>query len=112
MSDEPVVAVTFCPQAWQNDYAVNVDPQGPTSWQVPASRQTGIRQHTYASDDLRNYLRRAERCRDWTGPFEIEWDPLLGRRRRGSDARLERCGSWSRRTTATRATMTMTSRTC
>ena len=75
MSDEPVVAVTFRPQAWQNDYAVNVDPQGPTSWQVPASRLTGIRQHTYASDDLRNDPAAPQWCRDWTGPFEIEWDP-------------------------------------
>jgi hypothetical protein len=74
MATERMVTVTFRPQAWQNDYAIDVDPEGETTWQVPASRLSGIKPNTYEADELRYDPEAPEWCENWTGPFEIEWD--------------------------------------
>lgn len=70
----PMVTVTFRPQAWQNDYAVPTDPEGPTTWEVPAERLRGIDPHTYDADELRHEALAPAWVREWSGPFEIDWD--------------------------------------
>ena len=66
--------VTFLPQAWINDYAIEVDPQGPTTWEVPSQRLAGIHPCTYEADELRQEDGAPEWVREWGGPFEIYWD--------------------------------------
>jgi hypothetical protein len=68
------VTVTFHPQAWQNDYAIPVDPQGPTTWLVPVERLRGIETHSYDADELRFEDTAPAWVREWSGPFEIDWD--------------------------------------
>ena len=34
--------ITFHPQAWSNDYAIDVDPEGPTEFMVPDSEVVGL----------------------------------------------------------------------
>ena len=33
--DGPSVELFFVPQAWKNDHAIEVDPEGPQHWEVP-----------------------------------------------------------------------------
>lgn len=73
----PTYRATFHPQAWVNDYAIEVDPQGPTTWEVTpeliASLPAGWNKScTYESDELRNDPAAPEWVREWTGPFDIE----------------------------------------
>lgn len=70
----PTVTVTFRPQAWQNDYAVPADPEGPTTWEVPVERLLGIEPHTHDADELRHEALAPAWVREWSGPFEIDWD--------------------------------------
>lgn len=68
---------TFTPQAWVRDYAIEVDPAGPTEWvtdfegltreQSEAILETG---HD-TSDLLKEDPAAPEWVRDWPGPFEI-----------------------------------------
>lgn len=63
----------FTPQAWVNDYAIAVDPEGPTEWDVgdvPDDMQDG----SYESDELRLHPNAPQWARDWSGPFYIEID--------------------------------------
>lgn len=70
------VTVTFVPQAWVNNYAVEVDPQGPVSWEVPAAKVQGIEPDSYESDALRECDSAPEWVKEWSGPFYITWkDP-------------------------------------
>lgn len=69
----------FTPQAWINDYAVTVDPQGPTTWDVtdymlsatPEVFAETMKPDCFASDLLRENSNAPEWVRDWTGPFFI-----------------------------------------
>ena len=69
-----MVTIRFHPQAWRNDYAVDVDPKGPTTCQVPRSKLDGIAPHTFPADHLRYEPEAPEWWAEWGGPFEIEWD--------------------------------------
>jgi len=64
--------ITFHPQAWQNDYAIPVDPEGPIRFQVPDEDTTGLTSDTYESDDLRFHANAPEWIKEWSGPFYIE----------------------------------------
>ncbi len=71
------VLVRFTAQAWINDCAVAVDPQGPTTFRVcarDAQDATGawLQSNSHASDPLREHPKAPRWVRDWTGPFEIE----------------------------------------
>lgn len=69
---------TFTPQAWQNDYAIEVDPEGPTTWDVTPEVEAILAKgkpvpdpDTYESDDLRYAAAAPQWTADWTGPFYI-----------------------------------------
>lgn len=69
----------FTPQAWINDYAVVVDPAGPTEWDVTEhlSAMTeedaarAMEEDTWGSDDLRNAAGAPQWIKEWSGPFYI-----------------------------------------
>lgn len=76
---------TFIPQAWIRDNAVNVDPEGDTQWNMPLSEMeelTGVSStinlddDPFARDELRHAVSAPQWVKDWTGPFEIEWELL------------------------------------
>ena len=63
--------VQFHPQAWINDYAVAVDPEGPTEWEVGAVPEK-MESDTYDSDHLRFHENAPDWAKDWSGPFYVE----------------------------------------
>lgn len=70
----------FQPQAWINDYAVNVDCEGPDTWDVTeyiqslteSERRDVMRADDYPSDCLRDLSNAPQWVRGWTGPFYVE----------------------------------------
>lgn len=77
MSKQKTITVEFVPQAWINDYAYNVDPEGPTTWEVPVKKLIGIRPDSYESDELREMRSAPKWVREWSGPFYVTWDEDL-----------------------------------
>ena len=63
--------VTFHPQAWMNGYAVSVDAEGPTTWEV-GNLPPGIEDDSFDSDRLIWSENAPQWVRDWGGPFWIE----------------------------------------
>lgn len=68
------VTLTFHPQAWINDYAVPVDPEGPVTFEVEPEAVRGIEPETFEADDLRFHNNAPAWIREWSGPFEITWE--------------------------------------
>lgn len=76
---------TFVPQAWVNDYAVDVDPEGPTDWDCTNSlagfddeyRNLMLAEIRVSGevldfeDRLQGDLGAPEWVRQWHGPFGI-----------------------------------------
>ena len=75
-----MTTLTFWPQAWVNDYAIDVDPQGETSWEASPEHVEVMRRlgdaaweaSTYESDEWRHDPAAPDWVRDWTGPFWID----------------------------------------
>jgi hypothetical protein len=72
----------FRPEAWQNDNAIPVDPQGPTRWEVSpaylyelmAGLEGGwllLYETGYEADQLRHDPAAPEWIREWQGPFSV-----------------------------------------
>lgn len=80
----------FNPQAWVNDYAIDVDPQGPTTWDatdavasMPAEYRDQLVSEIEADDPfgwgealdswdwLHDDPNAPQWVRDWNGPFSI-----------------------------------------
>jgi len=69
---------TFTPQAWIRDYAVDVDPSGPTSWRV-GPESVGLAAAIVESDadglDIDDQLKSDPAAPEWVrehhGPFSI-----------------------------------------
>lgn len=78
---EPELEVVFTPQAWVNDYAMTVDPEGPRTWLVEANE---IDPRATDNDYLRYSRAAPQWVIDWGGPFEIDfadpaaYDALMG----------------------------------
>lgn len=69
----------FVPQAWINGYAVAVDPEGPTEFDVtPKIERLGrdlalkLRDDSYETDELRELETAPLWVRNWPGPFVVE----------------------------------------
>lgn len=76
---------TFIPQAWQNDYAIEVDPEGETQWEVTLLEMVELTDYTdpdklkeddYARDELRHTKEAPQWVRDWAGPFEVKFEMI------------------------------------
>lgn len=63
--------VSFHPQAWCNDYAIDVDPGGPTEFEVPDAEVVGLQDDSYESDELREHEKAPQWMAEWSGPFYI-----------------------------------------
>lgn len=63
--------VRFHPQAWVNDWAIGVDPQGETEWEV-GEISDDLEDDTYETDELRFHENAPQWVQDWAGPFYIE----------------------------------------
>lgn len=68
----------FLPQAWQCDYAIEVDAEGPTTFDITEEMKglskEQIDLHVRDSgenDDFRNSPNAPQWIKDWSGPFEI-----------------------------------------
>lgn len=75
----PRILARFVPQAWQNDYAVEVDPEGETTWDVThqilcLSKDQAVRIEDAddSSDDYRLSTAAPKWVREWAGPFRVE----------------------------------------
>lgn len=67
--------LTFHPQAWINDYAVDVDPEGETSWTIPEDVPASVREDSYEADALVDE-RAPQWVRGWQGPFLVQIDRM------------------------------------
>jgi len=83
--EKPTHRATFHPQAWINDNAIEVDPQGATEWDIsPAYLATLVAEHgdealedsTYPSDELRYDPAAPDWVGDWSGPFYVSLQKL------------------------------------
>ena len=63
--------ITFTAQAWFNDYAIDVDPQGDTVWVEP-DLEPGIESFSYKSDVLQQSDHAPFWVKAWSGPFSID----------------------------------------
>lgn len=73
------IIARFHPQAWINDYAIEVDPEGETEWDVTEQvlsigreAALGLRDDDYQTDYLRLGENAPEWAREWGGPFYVE----------------------------------------
>jgi len=69
-----LIEVTFIPQAWMNDYAVQVECEGPDRIKVPASVLKRMDPDDFSSDELRQRRGVPKWIKDWSGPFYFTWD--------------------------------------
>ena len=69
-----MIRCTFRPQAWVNNYAIGVDPEGPTTWDMDV--QTLPKPNSYESDQLRSDSSAPAWVRDWHGPFEVDYERI------------------------------------
>lgn len=75
----PLLAI-FHPQAWVNDWALEVDPEGETEFDVgPEIRAMGrekaltlLTDDNYDTDELRTATNAPDWVKNWSGPFRIE----------------------------------------
>ncbi len=84
MSKGRIVA-EFVPQAWINDYAVEVDAEGETEWDVTdhilamgREKALSLRDDDYPTDDLRNLPNAPRWVREWSGPFVVRVEQSIG----------------------------------
>lgn len=74
----------FCPEAWQGDNAVTVDPQGPTTWDCSAFVEANRAYFDQLPDglDVDDLLKddpaAPEWVRKWSGPFSIHVTEPIG----------------------------------
>ena len=69
----PTIA-EFLPQAWIKDDAVEVDAEGPRTWEIGdlTKQQIGLLHlDSETRDNLRFHPNAPQWVRDWDGPFEI-----------------------------------------
>ncbi len=69
------MSVRFDPEAWVNDYPISVDPEGPTTFEVPLADAQNAAGEWLDSDEceaLRDHANAPDWIRNWPGPFTIE----------------------------------------
>jgi hypothetical protein len=72
------IVARFQPQAWINDYAMDVDPEGPDEWDVTdeilamtPTQIAALRDDQYETDDLRFSKNAPAWVQEWSGPFYV-----------------------------------------
>ena len=85
------VIARFVAQAWQNDYAIDCDPEGDVEWDVTehydAMDALALARAIPAEerDELQNTARAPRWVREWSGPFEVRTSGLRSYARRRAD---------------------------
>lgn len=76
--EEHRIVAEFVPQAWQDDYAVEVDPEGETTWDVTdyvvalgRKPALALRDSSQEADDLRLLPNAPAWAQEWRGPFLV-----------------------------------------
>lgn len=69
----PTTTIEFVPQAWVQDQAITIDPQGRTTFEVPSHVLRGIRPNTADSGALKDHPNAPAWVRAWTGPYYLTW---------------------------------------
>ena len=64
----------FIPQAWIGETAIEVDCEGPDQWICTVDKLPAP--WDYESDNLRFEPSAPQWCRDWSGPFEVEYEEV------------------------------------
>lgn len=67
--------IHFTPQAWLNDNAISVDNDG-DSWFIIPAMPEGVDPDGYEFDSLQQHLNCPAWIREWSGPFEMDADPI------------------------------------
>ena len=74
---KPILA-KFYPQAWVNDYAIDVDPEGDTEWDatpeilaMTVADRIKLKDNSYETDDLQYGVNAPQWVANWSGPFYI-----------------------------------------
>ena len=87
------VKVQFRPQAWMRDYAVSVDPEGPTEWKdrvladfIPTADREAFQAGDWIgeddwSDQMKDSVAAPAWVREWSGPYQI----VIQRRRNSNE---------------------------
>ena len=68
---------TFRPQSWgrgNKDALYEVEGNGPLEWTTTVEKLPEV--HSYESDDLIHAESAPQWCRDWPGPFEVDYEVL------------------------------------
>jgi hypothetical protein len=75
----PRIIAVFHPQAWVNNYAVEVDPEGETEadltdfiLNMKPNKRKELIDEDYSSDDLRHAPEAPLWWGEWSGPFYVE----------------------------------------
>jgi hypothetical protein len=75
---EKRIIARFQPQKWINDYAVNVSPNGPDTWDVtdevlamPREKAFALADDQYDTDNLRFSANAPKWIQEWSGPFYV-----------------------------------------
>ena len=66
-----ILNLRFQPQAWLNNYAIDVDPEGETEFSVEWNGPLPD-DNSYESDSMRFLNGAPDWVREWSGPFYIE----------------------------------------
>ncbi|PZR93462.1 MAG: hypothetical protein DI537_10070 [Stutzerimonas stutzeri] len=84
-ADGPRVVASFHPQAWVNDYAIDVDVDGEAEWDVTAEiiamgeeKALGIDDDSDDTDALTGSKHAPEFVRNWQGPYRVEVEAQIG----------------------------------
>lgn len=88
--DNPIfekrIIAAFHPQAWLNDYAVEVDPEGPVAFDVtaailamPRDRALALEDDDDGTDNLRALPSAPVWIQEWGGPFWVEVEDAIMR---------------------------------
>jgi len=73
------ITAEFTPQVWLNDYALAVEPQGNTVFDVTDAvlemgrdKALALKNESYEADALRTSQHAPEWVKDWPGPFYVD----------------------------------------
>lgn len=78
----PYAIIKFHPQAWQDDYARPVDPEGEQTWKMPLCEVLGAEgqlpeDNSYESDPLRRSRFAPLWVRNYSGPFRVSVEEVV-----------------------------------
>lgn len=78
-SEVGTITAKFHPESWQNDWAVDADPEGETTFDVTfevllmgREEARRLEDNRDESDELRNAVHAPDWIRKWDGPFRVE----------------------------------------